>query len=150
MNWSKVKSCMYYEKAESEGQRGKPKGTLESEIRSATSLRCDIAPGVDHPLRVHTVLSLFFPGANEEGQEEVGVADPRPLPCTPDWSKEGDGASQEGRPQNCAGKGCLRLPSTCRPEGKSMESGGAAEVTRLRLPLKQHQRPPPRLPPCTW
>ena len=64
MNWSKVKSCMYYEKAESEAQRGKPKGTLESEIRSATSLRCDIAPGVDHPLRVRAVLSLFFPGAN--------------------------------------------------------------------------------------
>ena len=32
MNWSKVKSCMYYEKAESEAQRGKPKGTLESEM----------------------------------------------------------------------------------------------------------------------
>ena len=82
MNWSKVKSCMYYEKAESEGQRGKPRGTLESEIRSATSLRCDIAPGVapipitklpllgqrpppsprDSALRA--VLSLFFPGAN--------------------------------------------------------------------------------------
>ena len=72
MNWSKVKSCMYYEKAESEGQRGKPKGTLESEIRSATSLRCDIAPGVDHPLRVHTVLSLFFPGANFGGRTGGG------------------------------------------------------------------------------
>ena len=60
MNWSKVKSCMYYEKAESEGQRGKPKGTLESEIRSATSLRCDIAPGVD-PIPITPLSGQWVP-----------------------------------------------------------------------------------------
>ena len=47
--------------------------------------------------------AVFFPGAISTG----GGADDdlwlETLPCTPDCSKEGDGAAKEARPRNCAG-----------------------------------------------